>query len=829
MTRAADGWKSVILGNRRRHVTSLPIAIMATCMPIAAWAQPALPPAPQDAADEGGLSEIIVTAQKREQSLQDVPVSITALDENFLAANRVTTGRDLDALVPNLMVRQQFGASGLPIYTIRGAVAGSTAAGGDRGVAVYIDGVYLATANGSLFEIADLERIEVLRGPQGTLFGRNATGGAISFVTREPSDEFGVRQSVTVGNYGQIRSLTTVNTGTFGAFSAYVSYLHSELNGDIRNLAAGTTWDFSPAFGGRNVTGRSAERLGNTNSDAVMAAVRFEPSGSFKAVYRFDWSDMDMSGEGIALAYVRPAVRTLLATQDPARVTPITRKRPRAVNAGNMVPTSVRAMGHNLTMQYLLTDALSIRNILAYRENRFNTKWTDISGVGVLINTGSAAFAGVLGPALAGSTIGQPVLIQATTAIGSDKQFSNEFQVNFDSDFVTLTAGAIYFRNKQLRSPAGEDSGIGRARSGAFRVYPNFTVPFAGQPLGTLGRPTTVTTKSYAVFAQGEFHVTPELDLVGGIRYTKDKKNGIDQSNHSAVARTILPVDYSDSEVTYSLGANYKVAQQILVYGKYSTGYISGGALAQIDYGPERAKSWEAGVKATWLDNRLRTNLAVFDTKYEDIQATIGGTILTPPRPEITLAVGNLGSAKVRGFELETQLAPADGIELSAGVGYTDFKFTEISPLLTIGNAEILPQNRPDWTLNLSGQYTTEPLFDQVTLTARLDGNWRSKYFAAVNVPLVSGPLVPATSVGFFPASEQAIYRDAIRLGNYWLVNGRVSLDGFSLGGAEASVALWAKNLFDEDAPSFALSLVTVVGYQFERARTVGVDLNIRF
>lgn len=802
----------------RWFVSGSALAIM-ICSPTAAWAQDTKAP-PAEESNDTGIGEIIVTAQKREQRLQDVPVSITALGGDDLEANRVKTARDLDALVPNLMVRQQFGASGLPLYTLRGSLASASAPGADRGVAVYIDGVYLNAASGSLFEMAEIERIEVLRGPQGTLFGRNSTGGAISFVTRAPSNDFGVKQSVTVGNFNQLRSQTTLHTGLIGPFSASISYLHSEQRGDIRNLGAGTVWDFSPAFAdGRTLKFTSPKWLGDNNADAVKVAVKFEPSDTFKAIYRFDWSDNNLSSEGVGVAYARPNVRALLATQSPALTTPTTRNRPDAVNNGALLPSNIRASGHSLTLELEVSDSLTLKNVAAYRQTSFSAPMTDLAGTGVITNTGGPAFVAVLGSALAASTIGEPLLIQSTISSTRDRQISNEFQLNYDSELVTVTAGAIYFRNKHRRATIG-DGGLGGARSGAFRIYPGFRIPFSGQLAGTGGLPSEVTTKSYAAFGQAEFHVTPQLDVIGGIRYTKDEKSGIDRTNFSAASAIILPISYKGSKVTYSLGANYKITSDIMVYGKFSTGFISGGALAGIEFVPETAKSWEGGVKADWFDNRLRTNLAVFDVAYGNIQSGIGGGNLNPPRPDVPLAIINVGSSKARGFELETEFAPVKGFSASAAVGYTDFRYTSLSPSLTAINAEILPQSRPKWTLNLGAQYESEPLFDEVKLTARIDGNWRSQFFAVLGVPLTSAA---------FSAVEQAAFKDAIRIDPYWLVNARIGLDGFKFGGADVRVALWAKNLFDEDTPSYALSITNIVGYQYERARTFGVDLEVKF
>src|SRR5438128_1193532 len=171
----------------RQHTRQLAVRTSAVALLCVAAASQAA------AAETSRLEEIVVTAQKREQRLQEVPAAVTALSKDALTANRVTSIMDLNSLVPNLRARVQPGGTNLGNYTMRGLVATGSVTGSDKGVAIYLDGVYLGAGSGSLYELADLERVEVLRGPQGTLFGRNSNGGAISFVTAEPRGTFGFK------------------------------------------------------------------------------------------------------------------------------------------------------------------------------------------------------------------------------------------------------------------------------------------------------------------------------------------------------------------------------------------------------------------------------------------------------------------------------------------------------------------------------------------------------------------------------------------------------------------------------------------------------------
>ncbi|KMS53627.1 hypothetical protein V474_22980 [Novosphingobium barchaimii LL02] len=783
---------------------------------------------------QGGITDIVVTAQKRAQNMQDVPVAISALSSDQLTANRITVASDLSAVVPNLTVRTQVGGSSLPVYSMRGLVALGSAQGADRGIAVYIDGVYLGAAVGSQFELAEIERIEVLRGPQGTLFGRNSTGGAIHYITPEPPADFGVRVTGTVGNYDQRRFVGRVNTGQFGPFSATLSYTHSEREGDIRNLGGGTVWDLTGANGGKAAKFTSPDRLGGSNTDAFRAALKMDVNDDLTLLYRFDYTDSRYTAPALGLTYVTPIVRAIFAAQaNQALLTPITDKRPDAVNNAATVPSHNKAWGHSLTATYKASSELSFKNILAYRKLTISAPLADISGGGGIFNTGAPIFSQLapvgFSAALGASTVGAPIIGTIASAEGQDKQWSDEFQANLDTDFVTVTAGGLYYSQTPSRGNWGEETGLGRLRSGAFRVYPGYAVPYAGQLAGTGGRITTVKIRSYAFFAQGEFHLTPQLDLVGGLRYTNDRKDGTDNTALSGTSALVTTIRYRDSRITYNLGANYKINNDVLVYGKYSTGYISGGSLGGVVYNPETAKSLEGGIKADWFDRVLRTNLAVFSVKYGNLQFPTNGTALGLSSA-LTSLLTNAGEARANGFELETILAPVHGLTLSAGAGFTDFKYTSLRPLVTLGQADFLVQYRPKWTLNAAAQYVTEPVAGDARLNMRLDANYRSRSSGLGGVPATFS--VPTGTPALTPsqiAAEQAVYKAAAVIPAYWLVNGRIALEGFKLGGSKVTAALWGKNLFNYRGLNFVGSNTFVIAADYERARTYGIDLTVDF
>jgi iron complex outermembrane receptor protein len=225
----------------------------------------------------GGLEEIVVTAQKREQSVQDVPIAVTAVTQETLLANRITSVNDLSSIAPGVIVKPSAGGIQVPVFTIRGQQSYGVVAGSDKQVSIYLDGVYLSSPRGSIFDLPDVARLEVLRGPQGTLFGRNATAGAVSVVTRDPSGEFGGKLEGTYGNHDQYRIRASIETPQMGPFSAYFSFVRNYKQGDIRNAGAGFIWDRSLSTEpGLNKIGRSPDYLGNVDSNSYFAAVKFE-------------------------------------------------------------------------------------------------------------------------------------------------------------------------------------------------------------------------------------------------------------------------------------------------------------------------------------------------------------------------------------------------------------------------------------------------------------------------------------------------------------------------------------------------------------------------
>jgi iron complex outermembrane receptor protein len=752
----------------------------------------------QDSAGGAQLEEVVVTAQKREQNLQDVPISVTAITETAMKANRIVDIRDLNAVAPNVTVRTIPGGGGAATLTVRGLATSGSALGSDKGFSQYIDGVYLQNTAASIFQLADVERIEVLKGPQGTLFGRNATGGAINITTRNPSGNLGVHQELTYGNYNQFRSKTRLDLPQVGPLSATFTYVHSERDGDIKNLGAGAIWDFRAGGQGFRL---SPKTLGDESVDAFFAAVRLDIGSNVEVIYKFDWAENDFTPEGVGIAYLgSPLIAAIRAGQDQALQTPISTKRPDAVNNWYTTPAHAYSAGHNLTARWTINDNLSIKNILSKRRSGSNATF-QLDGLGGIRFTPFMAQAG-LGGAFGQFLIGQPWIMIGNTSHQNDRQWSNEVQVNWTSELVDLTAGYIHFDYKVA---GGGFPGVANVLQ--FSPVPNFVLPAIGY------RETTVHTKSDALYAQLEGHVTSQFDVIAGYRITRDKKRGVDNSASDVNRNSItLPIAYEKARPTYLIGVNFRPAENILTYAKYSTGFISGGQLASRSYNPETAESYEIGIKADLLDRRLRSNLALFDVKYGDLQLQATGNALLPPINASVVLI-NAGDAKAKGFEWENTFLPMQGLTLTANIGYTDFKYTSIDPV--IGTLQsFLPNQRPDWTGAGSIQYETPEVFADGHLMFRVDVNYRGE-----------------TLLGNTQTGDRALLA-AVTTKNSWIVNGRAALVDFDLAGARATAAVWGRNIFNNKqlttGVAFPLgALGASVGAMYERARTFGIDLTL--
>ena len=811
------------------------ISSFATTAALAQTADPAEPPAVQ-----GQLADIIVTAQRREESLQKVPVAVTAIGAEQLDQLRVTNVRNLAGLAPSLQINTQ-GLQSNPTIIIRGVASGTSNNAVDPKVGIYLDGVYIGRTVGSIFDLSDIQRVEVLRGPQGTLFGRNATSGAISLVTAAPSGDFGVRGSLSYGNYDAKRAKLSVDLPAFGPLSVKLSYLHDEIEGDYRNLLGGRTIDLStrdPSFG----TQRIADRLGERNVDGVGVAARLE-LGDLTADYRFDYTDARATGRAVQSFGVIPdasgqLLGPIIALQPLfGGITNISTDR--LTSVANATSTEhVVTQGHSLTFTYPLSDSITLKSISAYRKFRQDPNIYDLAASGGLRFTTAQ-----LQALLAGNVAG--VLDRAnapgpndsffsllTARSTSQKQFSQEFQLQLTSDPFDLTAGLFYFHEN---SPATDILGIFQpvadgvvVDTSTVGVIPNLPVgqltfditgdgvvdaadsnPSLDSIFGSGVTRTRAINDSYAAYGQLTYHLTDTIDLTGGLRYTIDKRenriSAIAGGQGGQLGVGDYKVDYK--KATWAAILTWRPSDRVTAYGKVSTGYVAGGILSGIPYEPETLTAYELGLKAQSWGNRLRANFALFYSDYKDLQTQnfINGRQF----------FNNAGKASIKGFEVEVDLVPVRGLTLSGNLSYTDFNYKSF----ILNGVEVADVARTTysskWQGRASAQYDMSDMTMGGHISGRVDARYRSR------APLVSAPFYDLS--GNVADLERYAFTKS-----YWLVDGRIGWMDMPIGGGKASLSLFGQNLFNQHYNPFGAPVLHLVT-SYERGRTYGVELGLSF
>jgi iron complex outermembrane recepter protein len=749
------------------------------------------------------LESIIVTAQKREENQQSVPVAVTALTNQTLAEIRFENLSSLSALAPGLSDRHGAGGNQAPDLTMRG-VYGSGTFASDSGISYYIDGVYLSSTLGAEVDLADVERVEVLRGPQGTLFGRNALGGAVNVITMEPTGVASLHQQFSAGNYDYLRSKTTVNLPAWGNFSMSFTYLHDQERGDVRNLGGDRAWYWGEATGGKYGDRISPDYLGGHNTNAGNIALKYETDSGFKAVYRGNYSHKIYTPDanGILTFNTGPGTNAFLSglfsglyqTVPAALRTPVSATRPDAVNNWYSTPGLDEEQSHSLTITAPINDTFSLKNLLAYRTLHVDSS-NQLDGMGGLYSFEPNT----------------PILPISNATQSDQRSWQEELQLNVDTHWVKATVGYIHFYSSTIEGgfPNVLNAPFG---SGIFPGVPPFTNFVAPASPGSLNNDVHLT--SDAIYAQNDIHIMPKFDLVLGGRYTKDVRGGLD--NSPTPAGPGVPVDYNAKTPTYLVGLNYQLTDDVFAYAKWSTAYITGGRLANVPFGAETAKSYEIGLKSDLLQHKLRLNVAAFTADYAGVQVltnpAAGCATVPGVSPTAAQCIVNGGDERANGVELEVTYVPIDGVTLAGNTGYTHVTISNVPASLIGSDGNYVPVFLPDWTASLSAQYRGPELggLGRSHVVGRIDANYTGSSF------------------GSTPNSVVAV-ADSARIPARTIVNGRFGLAGFKVGSGEAEIAAFVKNLTDNKAITYDFNAAAVIPALYEHAREWGVDMNFNF
>lgn len=727
------------------------------------------------------LEEIVVTAQKRAASLQDTPISLAAFGSDQLERFGIEDLGDMTAHVPNVDITPFPNSRSSLVIFMRGVGNNDSQSTQDPAVGVYLDGVYIGRSVGLTSDIADLERIEVLRGPQGTLYGRNTTGGAINMITAKPGEEQQTRITLGGGNEGQQSLRALFDSGRMGPVSARLSYYTSEQDGWVNNINGDN--DFS------------AE-----DKEAARLALRWDISDTFSIDYAYDQSEI----VGPQAFYQVLNINEEAADNSAAAQQALED----LINSGNAGPGDAEALAGTAFVNTVLIPQFRER---ASESRLDNGEWsipvrdseTDISGHSITASWDSPL--GTLKYIGAYRELDEEIFIDYGAGVEDwfdvhveidHEQTSHELQwlgdINANMNFV---AGLYYFEEDGFEH---EDD-----RAGGAEVE---------------NRDIISHNEAIAVYGQLNWQTTEALELILGARYTEDKREAFKDSINFENG----PQSGSDSWSNFNPGvtANYQWtdaddAYQLSSYAKIVTGYKSGGYNVrsteegfQPPFDEEQMISYELGWKSTFWNQRLRFNGAIFRAEYDDMQIQ---QIINNQQIFLT-DVFNAGQAEINGFEFDVSVVPLTGLSINIAYGYTNAEFIEVidnspnSPTFgqDVADTYTMPY-APEHTWNVGIDYEFAPLSFGI-LRASLNYNWRDERFGTASNPDMEG----------------------FKLEDYGLLDARLSLSEVTLGESEWQLALWGKNLLDEEYLVHKISQNFFRSGYFGEPRTVGLELSMR-
>lgn len=682
----------------------------------------------QVAAQSAVLEEIVVTAQKRAENLQEVPVSVTAFSAANLESRSMFNLGNLSSFTPNVDINHGKGDGGSTnaAVFIRGVGQNDFIFPTDPGVGIYLDGVYIARSIGGMLDLADVERIEVLRGPQGTLYGKNTIGGAINVVTSRPSGETSGRVKVTFGE--RDRQDLEANLS--------LPLIDNKLYAKLA-LASKNQDGFSERV-------NSNLDLGDTNVDAARLGLNWILSEDVSLYLSADASRIRQNGApgtlletfdapgglyGLYNGLAAPFVGAQLGLPpgslfDDRWVTGDTDKS----NGTGPTEDENDTWGVIATLDWEINENVSFKSITAYREMEATIR-TDIDY--------------------------SPFPIIHTDEEQDQEQFSQEFQLSGDSGKLHWLVGAYYLTEDI------SDLNTTLLASGIFdtlNVLPAAVVPLvpgvvcpaappapcaggAGNPLNAAldldVRPyTSLDTTNWATFVHLSYALTEQLSLTLGGRYSYEEKEYFIDSVFPSSGNIATPPtkDTQDwSKFTPKIGVDFQVNEDLMVYGSITQGQKSGGwnprPLQPAEfkrYDQEELTAYEIGLKSKLLDGRMTLNIAAFYSEYEDLQ--LFANTINPANGSLLLTVDNAGDVDLYGFEIEIVARPTANLDINFGAGYLENEYQSLSPNTGYSENNELPQ-APKWTLNGGAQYRFDLDEALGSITVRGDVSYRSKTY----------------------------------------------------------------------------------------------------
>jgi iron complex outermembrane receptor protein len=745
--------------------------------------------------DASEFEEIIVTAQKREQSLSDVSMAVSAVSMDQLVNSQTSSIESLQYLVPSISFGNDFNFAKL---FIRGIGLNSSFPGADPSVALHVDGAVIAQAGAQMGSFFDLDHVEVLRGPQGTLYGRNATGGVVNLITAKPTEELDGYVRLTAGG----EDLAVLGEAALGG--PITDYLRARLA--VRYLDR-------EGYAINELTGAEID---DSKQRSARLSLQFEPSDSFELMLTGEYHREDDASNALKFreAAFPNAVAPMaggvdlrsLATQPGFSAA----SNPRNIRA-NVEPVNDRTTyATTLTATWQLSDVISLKSITNQRdyEAEFYQDF-DVSD-----------YPGCRQP-LVGPTSTCTLAAGITRTAGNhwqplyQHQFSEELQFNFDGENLHgLLAGYYLKENIQIENHLG------------FNPNPHFSSNPADSRAIFDGAMNVMT---WAVFANATYDFTDKFSLKGGARYSYEERN-VASYQATATPPQAAPVpsalgypfrrarDWNN--FSPSLGVEFRPREGLLTYLTFAKGFKSGtsviGEAGKEFVNPEKVDSFELGFKSRLFDNRLQLNVATFYHEVEDAQFQFTFPQAAPPN--FTTEMRNAAKIEGKGVELEASWRPTQGFALDTSIAWLDSTFTEFlgpNPLVAT-NYNFAPGQAP--LEDLSGN------------TTRMSPEWSATLHPSYEFTLGGGGTLAFAANAVYKGKQYHTEFNDERLSSeaYTIVDANVM---FTSPGDRYSVNLWGKNLTDEFvwAGSYAVASTRTIGGTLLPPRSYGVTMSMRF
>lgn len=722
------------------------------------------------------LEEVIVTAQKREQSIQDTPISMVALGADSLEQRGISSLGDIAASVPNVKITPTPTNTTATTIAIRGSVTHNPAISWEPTVGVYIDNVYVAKNTGANFDVADISRVELLRGPQGTLYGKNTIGGAVNFITQRPSGELEGSVTASAGNY-DLRALR----GSLNLPAVALSI------GELKSKVVASKRERGGLY--KNISDPYANPLaeqvpGSELNDLEREAYRLDlllDGQQYSARYVFDYSDIKQAPAKGQLTYV-DVTDMSLGPLPPSfadyLTSPKDNHKRSSLNRAQREETNNRS--HSLFFDYDLSDQVAVKYIANAREMTAADQ-VDIDG--------------------------SPLDIFGSEKFIDYRQQSHELQVNGGVGPNQWVVGVYYFKEKADAAQPID-------------FFPFlYSDPIFGAYYARQDNEFGFDNDALAVFGQAEWQpqaawLNKQLTLTAGLRWTEEDKKAYIRNDG------VTPFSAKDSKrfsnLSPTLIASWEFNDKFNAYAKFAYGWKSGGfngEAATLDaflspYDEETVQSVELGMKSSTLDGRLRLNLAVFRNTTKDMQQTIfigGGGAQSN--------VENAGKSTIDGFEVELLASPLRNLQLGLSYGYLDAQYNKFA------DTDPLTGERRDFASEKDFPYTPRHSVGAHVDYLVVQGDW-GDLRAYLDYQYVDD-YVPYVNPTQNETSE---------VSSYALLNGRLTLGSLRLGSSGTlDIGLWGKNLLDREYRSNTVPFGPWTVSYFGDPRTYGVDLQYSF